>query len=70
MIGVLILNHCSFFPAVISLTVATVSVFLIWALPSTHAAVVGVSSVFSGVIVVAFASMSLSEINIYEVSVR
>lgn len=49
---------------------STVSVFLIWRVPSTNGAVLGVSCAFSAVTVTVFGSLDVILMNIYDVQVR
>ena len=53
-----------------AMVLSTVSVFLIWSVPGTRAAVVGVSCMFSAVTVTVFGSLDVILMNIYAVQVR
>lgn len=56
--------------AVGAMVLSTLSVFLIWTVPNTNGAVVGVSCVFSAVTVTVFGSLDVILMNIYDVRVR
>ena len=53
-----------------ALVLSAMSVFLIWGIPSVHAAIVGVSCVFSAVTVTVFGSLDVVNMNIYDITVR
>lgn len=53
-----------------AMLLSTLSVFLIWSVPSTNGAVVGVSCIFSAVTVTVFGSLDVILMNIYGVQVR
>lgn len=55
---------------VVTMLLTALSVFLIWAMPSVHAAVVGVSCLFGAVSVPAFGSLDAVNMHLYDVTVR
>lgn len=55
---------------VVAMLLSALSVFLIWGMPSVHAAVVGVSCLFGAVSVPAFGSLDAVNMHLYDVTVR
>ena len=49
---------------------SSLSVLLIWAVPSTNGAVLGVSCMFSAVSVMAFGGLNVSVLNLYDTTSR
>ena len=60
----------SLYYSVGAMMLSTLSVFLIWSVPSTNGAVVGVSCLFSAVTVTVFGSLDVILMNLYAVKVR
>ena len=56
--------------AAVALILSTGSLFTIWSVPNDHAAVVGVSCLFSAVTVTVFGALDVVNMNTYDVNVR